>query len=144
MPAGRPHKYLPEYPDMLIEHMSKGFSYESFAGLVSVHKSTIYEWETSFEEFSDAKKIAFEKSRLFWEKQGIEGLYNTSTYDPETKVSTSRSLNSSVYIFNMKNRFPTEWREKQEIDMNANIKEDIDYEKLSDAALAEIAAARSK
>jgi hypothetical protein len=118
--AGRPTDYKPEYCDMLIDHMGQGYSFESFAGLVDVARSTIYEWVENQPDFSDAKSTAFEKSRLFWEKAGIDGLFSETEYDEKGKPTKSRSLNSTVWIFNMKNRFKDEWREKQEIKHEGN------------------------
>jgi hypothetical protein len=69
---GRPTEYRTEYCSELVDHMNKGYSFESFAGLIGVARSTIYEWVTSQPDFSDAKKAGFEASRLFWEKVGID------------------------------------------------------------------------
>lgn len=99
MSIGRPTKYKEEYCQMLIDHMAKGFSFESFAGLISVNRDTIYHWETLFPAFSDAKKEAFSKSRLFWEQAGMNGM-----------ASGTRDFNAAVWVFNMKNRF--NWRDK--------------------------------
>jgi len=125
MPAGRPTSYEERFCEMLIDHMAQGFSYESFAGLVGVSKQTIYDWEKANPEFLDSKKIGVEKSRLFWETQGIEGIYTTETFEQDENGSRSvkKALNSSVWIFNMKNRFKDEWRDKQETDMNIGITE---------------------
>ena len=106
--GGRPTKYLPEYCDLLITHMDNGYSFQSFAGLVNVSKDTLYEWEKNYIEFSDAKKIGFEKSRLFWEKIGID-------------LSKKNFGNPTAFIFNMKNRFPEDWREKHEIEHSGGI-----------------------
>lgn len=108
-PGGAPTKYRPEYCADLIIHMSKGLSYQSFAGHVRVNIDTLYEWETNNPEFSDAKKKAMEINRLFWETAGIEGMYQPSG-------PGSTPLNPTIYIFNMKNRFPKEWRDRQEIE----------------------------
>ena len=115
---GRPTLYKQEYCEMLKEHMGKGFSFESFAGLIGTDRSTIYEWLTSQKDFSDAKKQAFELSRLFWEQQGLIGLYDENFGNG----AGSRKLNATVYIFNMKNRFPDEWREKTEVKHDGEIK----------------------
>ncbi len=109
-PVGRPSKYKPEYCDELLAHMEKGFSYESFAGHIGVSKQTIYTWEQQHPEFLDAKEVGIEKSRIFWESVGINHIVNTSNSFGEGQ-SESRSLNASVWIFNMKNRF--KWRDKQ-------------------------------
>lgn len=128
MPGGQPTKYKPEYCALLKEHMKKGFSYESFAGLVSVSKQTIYDWEKVNPEFLDAKKEAFGLCQLFWEGKGIEGLFSTSTANGRGGTD-SKSMNSSVWIFNMKNRF--NWKDKREEAITIDMKTPI-YGKLTD------------
>lgn len=99
--AGRPIDYKPEYCQLLIEHMGNGYSFEAFAAIVNTCKQTLYNWLSDHEEFLDAKEIAFERSRLFWEKVGID-------------ISAKGEGNATAYIFNMKNRFRQEWRDKHE------------------------------
>lgn len=113
---GFPTKYRPEYCKLLIEKMSEGYSYEAFAGFVSVCKDTLYEWEKLFPAYSDAKKIAVEKNRIFWEKACIDHLINTTESFRQKDGSTktvSKSLNNAAWIFNMKNRF--HWRDRMEV-----------------------------
>lgn len=113
-PVGRPSKYKPEYCDQLIEHMSEGFSYETFAAKVNVNRDTIYQWEKDHQDFSDAKKQAVEKCQLFWEGLGINHIINKSDSESQGEGfgwSKSRSLNAAVWVFNMKNRF--KWKDKQ-------------------------------
>lgn len=98
---------------MLIHHMDKGYSFESFGGLVSVSKETLYNWVEKHEAFLYAKRIATQKCRLFWEKSGIDGLYDQIISDGDTK--TVLKLNSAVWIYNMKCRFPDTWMEKAEV-----------------------------
>lgn len=99
----RPTKFEDEYCDMLIEHMSKGLSFESFAGVVDVCKQTLYNWKNDHPEFLDAVNRGTEKSRLFWERLGIAGA-----------AGKREGFNATSYIFNMKNRFPNEWRDRHE------------------------------
>jgi hypothetical protein len=106
----RPTKYKPEYDEMLIEHMSKGLSYECFGAVVDVHIDTLYEWEKVNPSFSEAKRKAFMKNRFFWEYIGIQHITHV-----DSKFESSPKLNSTVYIFNMKNRFPKEWRDRTEV-----------------------------
>ena len=114
--VGRPSKYDPKYCEMLIEHMSKGYSFESFGAVIGSNRDTLYEWAKRHSEFSDAKKHANDRCLEFWEKQGIEGLYS---YEDGPK------LNSSVWIFNMKHRH--RWRDRHEEEEK---KEGIDLGKL--------------
>jgi len=93
-------KYKKAYCKDIIFHMEKGFSFESFCGVVFVNQDTLYEWAKRHPEFAIAKQIAFERNRLFWEKVGIQAVLG--------KID---KVNASIWIFNMKNRF--QWRDKQ-------------------------------
>lgn len=93
---GMPTKYKSQYCEQLIAHMTKGLSFESFAGLISVARQTVYNWRTSQKEFDQAYNIAVEKSRLFWETKGLEALHD-------------RSINPTIWIYTMKCRFRAEW-----------------------------------
>ncbi len=108
---GRPTDYKPEYCEMLIEHGESGLSFEAFAGVIGTTFKTLYTWADKHPEFLQAKKEFEAKSRVFWEKEGIEGLWSTSTRNKDGST-TSKSLNASVWIFNMKNRH--KWRDKIE------------------------------
>lgn len=136
--SGRPTKFKKEYCADLIQHMEKGYSFQSFAGVVGCNIDTLYNWLQIHPQFSDAKKLAFEKSRLFWEKQGIEGLFSVTEFDEESGVpKKSKSINSTLWIFNMKNRFPSEWSDKQQIEhsgakISLNIEPDGGCEPIKD------------
>lgn len=65
---GRPTKYEERFCEMLVIHMSNGYSYESFGGVVSVCKDTLYEWEKQHKNFSDAKKVGKSRCRLAIER----------------------------------------------------------------------------
>lgn len=117
---GRPTEYRPEYCQLLLAHLSEGLSFESFAAVVDVCKQTIYSWLEKFPEFADAKARGFEKNRLFWERLGRDNIINESWHQ-----AGSRSLNATVWIFNMKNRFPDEWRDKKEISGQVNTGTDL-------------------
>jgi hypothetical protein len=69
-PMGRPTTYKPEYCQMLIEHMKKGFSFKSFAADVDCHYDTLYAWKEAHPDFSEAKKIGEAKSLKHWEQIG--------------------------------------------------------------------------
>jgi hypothetical protein len=109
--AGRPTKFEEEHCERIIDLMSQGYSIEACAGALGVHKDTIYEWIKVHPEFSDAKRIGESASRYFWEKLGITHVLNVSSGNKFENESTS--LNSTVWIFNMKNRFG--WRDKIEV-----------------------------
>ncbi len=108
--TGRPSLYRKEFCEMLIEHMKQGYSYKSFCAEIEVGQRTMYDWELVHPEWAEAKEIAFAKGMKFWEKLGVDFVVNETSKDSEGN-STSKTLNSAVWIFNMKNRF--QWRERQ-------------------------------
>lgn len=111
--GGAPSKFRKEFCQMLVSHMSEGLSFNAFAKIAQVDQDTLYEWVKVHPEFSEAKKRAFEENRFFWEKTGLDGMHQR----PDKPA-----LNPTIYIFNMKNRFPKEWRDRQEIDAKVESK----------------------
>lgn len=99
---GRPTSYKPEYCNKLIEHMKKGYSFESFGAIANVNRDTLFEWAKVHKDFSDAKRMATEHCRLFWETLGIMACQGFA-----------KNFSAAAWIFNMKNRFG--WRDKIEV-----------------------------
>lgn len=127
MAGGRPTAYKQEYCKKLIDHMAKGYSFESFGGLTGHGKQTLYRWLDEHQEFRDAKELGENKSRIFWEGLGVDHVVGNNGPGGKT-------LNASVWIFNMKNRFG--WKDKQgEIDLDDLMKE---LRKLNEADIIEV------
>lgn len=112
--------YNPDYCDLLIIHMSKGYSFESFAGQIGCAVRTLHQWVEDRPEFKEAYAIGKSKCLHWWETQGIDGLYNVTTRDADGGSSTV-SINSALWIFNMKNRF--NWRDKQEVTADVQVED---------------------
>lgn len=106
--------YQPEYCQMLIDHMAKGFSFESFAGVIQVARSTIFEWVKAGgnyyqEDFAISKAIGESNSLHFWEELGIDG----------TKGKIP-NFNGKTWDINIKNRFRELWQaDKQTIELQS-------------------------
>jgi len=90
---GAPTKYEKKYCKMLTDHMTKGLSYESFAGLIGVTRDCLYKWEKKHKDFLYSKKIGKEKMLLTLEKMGIAGI-----------AGKIKGFNASTWIFTMKNK----------------------------------------
>lgn len=91
---GRPTEYDPRYCDLLIDHMEKGLSFESFAGVVRCSNKTLYNWAEANPDFLHAKEIGTAQCRLYWEMLGNSG---ASGLIP--------GFNAASFKFNMANRF---------------------------------------
>lgn len=110
--VGRKSKYKPEFAEKLVQHMRQGLSFEAFGGEVGVSTETLYRWIKAKKEFSEAKKIGENLSRLFWERMGMGGMLGTLHTDgPGGTQVPVKNFNATVWIFNMKNRFM--WRDAQ-------------------------------
>lgn len=127
-PTGRPSKYKPEYCQGIIDHMSKGLSFETYGAVVGVDRDTLYEWGKVHPAFSDAIKAAKEKGQLFWETVGMTGM-----------SGRIKGFNAAVWIFNMKNRF--KWRDSHNADEAPALKE---QEKTIEEALAALDAEKPR
>lgn len=99
----RQSQFKPEYCEMLVDHMAKGFSFESFAGVVKTSMQTLRVWTQKHPEFEQAKDEGMARCRLFWEKIGIGGA-----------LGQIENFNATSFIFNMKNRWG--WRDRVEIE----------------------------
>ena len=138
--TGRPSKYNPDYCDLLITHMRDGLSFESFGGVLLVSKRTLYDWEKAHPEFLDAKRVGESVSRLYWEKVGADGLHN-QTIKGDDGLTVTKSINATIWIFNMKNRF--QWRDKSPDEIREENGE-RPLRELSDAELSSIAVKKPK
>ena len=93
---GAPTLYRPEYCQLLIDHMAKGFSFESFGAEVNCGSSTVVSW-LKHKDFQIARQKAQVLNRKFWEDLGIKGTRGEI-----------KGFNVASWVFNMKNRF--HWR----------------------------------
>lgn len=103
MPAGRPTKYKPEFCDLVIKVGGEGGTLAAMAEACDVDRSTINDWIDVHPEFSRAIKRGLQKAQVLWEKQGMLATFGGVD-----------GFNATSYIFNMKNRFKEDWRDKQE------------------------------
>jgi hypothetical protein len=103
MPAGRPTKYDPAFCDKVIELAATGASKAEIALDLDIAYSTFDVWQNEIPEFSEAVKRAERISQGWWEKQGRIATFGGV-----------EGFNSTSFIFNMKNRFKQDWRDKVE------------------------------
>jgi len=88
--------------DRVIELMREGCSLCEISADLDISRDTVTEWRKSNEEFSAALKRGELLSQSWWEKEGRENLKN-------------KDFATALWFINMKNRFPSDWRDKQEV-----------------------------
>lgn len=103
MPAGRPSKYDPSMCGDVISLMREGASKTEVAAELGINKTTLYEWDKTYPEFSDALKEGEALSEAWWLKMGRKHLQN-------------KDFNYVGWYMNMKNRHG--WKDKQDITSN--------------------------
>lgn len=88
----------------------EGFSLCEMASDLEIAWDTFERWRKEKPEFSDAVKQALRNSQAWWERKGREATFGEC-----------QGFNATSYIFQMKNRFSDDWREKQEIEHKGGI-----------------------
>lgn len=108
MPAGRPSKYDPAFCDTAEATLSKGYSEAVLAGDLGVCIDTISEWKNVHPDFSVSVKVGRAKGARVWE-------------DRLAKLADENQGNATGIIFGLKNRQPSEWRDKTETEHSGGV-----------------------
>lgn len=139
VPRGRPTKYDKAFCEPLLAHMAGGLSFESYGGVIGVCKKTLYNWTKENDDFLHAKELGTELGRLWMEKLGIQGVQGLGPRvlaeeveepvvfmgvplmrDGKPVTTCKRKFqaaqfNAGTWTRFMLNRWPEEWRDRQEI-----------------------------
>jgi len=108
MPAGRPSKYNPAFCKLAEATLAKGYSEAVLAGDLGVCIDTISEWKNVHPDFSASIKIGRAKGARVWE-------------DRLAKLADENQGNATGIIFGLKNRQPSEWRDKTETEHSGGV-----------------------
>lgn len=103
--VGRPTKYTPEACDVVVELGRDGASRAEMAAELDIAIKTLHNWEDAHPEFLQATTRARDLAQAWWERQGRRGIW-------------SREFNASAYRLQVMNRFPTDWRDKQDVNLH--------------------------
>lgn len=101
----RPTDYREEFCDKAVDLGERGKSRAQIARDLGVTRQTLANWEQAHPEFLDAMTQARELALAWWEDQGQEGIWSEAG---------GRTLNANAYRLQVTNRFPDDWRDKQE------------------------------
>lgn len=105
MKMGRPTKYTPDMCDEVVRMGRYGASKAEMALELDVAMSTFFLWMDEHPHFSEAVKKSTELSQGWWERVGRQAT-----------IGEVDGFNATSFIFNMKNRFKEDWRDRQEVD----------------------------
>lgn len=106
MPGGRPSDYKPEYAEQARKLCLLGYTDKEMGDFFTVTEQTINNWKIDHPEFFESIK----KGKVFADTDVVTSLHDKAI-DGDT----------TAMIFWLKNRQPKKWRDKQEIDMTADV-----------------------
>lgn len=73
-------------------------------------------WLVNFPEFNAAMSRARALAQSWWEEQGRIGLYDTT--EGEGKDRVTKRINANLYSLQVRNRFPQDWKDKQDLEVS--------------------------
>lgn len=100
----RPSEFKPEYCGRVVDLGAQGASKHEMALELGCVYQTFLNWQQAHPEFMDAVKTAESASQGWWEREGRKATFGAM-----------QGFNATSFIFNMKNRFPGDWRDKHEV-----------------------------
>lgn len=114
-----------------------GLTDEQIAHNIGIHVSTLYEWKKKYKEFDEALKKGKEvvdtlvenallKRALGYEYDEVTEIREEGVLMQKKTVRKQVVPDTTAQIFWLKNRRPDVWRDKKDIDMNANISNPFD------------------
>lgn len=95
--------YKSEYCQMLIDHMSEGFSFRSFGAVVECGRATLYRWADAHPEFARAKQIGEEKALQYYENL------------LKRKQEGDKDIDTACILFPLKTRFYEVYGDKSKL-----------------------------
>jgi hypothetical protein len=113
--------YKKEYCEKLIDHMSQGYSFESFGGVIRVGRRTLYDWCDKFKQFNEAKEIGSSLGKKYFETLLIAKMRGGGVAGLDTK-----KMDTTLIIFALKTRYRDTYHDKIEVQSEANISINID------------------
>lgn len=133
---------------LLIEGWSRdGLTNEQIAQNMGVHRATLHKWQKKVTDIDNALKRGKEVSdrevenALFKNAVGFHYIEEQLTDTGEiVQVNKYHKPNTTAQIFWLKNRKPSIWRDKQNIEHGGNIENNVNhYANLSEAELKKLA-----
>lgn len=103
--VGRPTKYDPSMCEVVISLFKEGASKAEVCVALGIGFDAFQDYQKKYSEFSEAVKVGMQYSQAWWEKQG-----RIATFGGH------EGFNATSYIFQMKNRFREDWRDKHEVE----------------------------
>jgi hypothetical protein len=80
------------------------------AAALGVDRATLRDWRETHDEFSRSVKRGLDLAQAWWERQGRVATFGGCD-----------GFNATSYIFQMKNRFSEDWRDRHETEISGGL-----------------------
>lgn len=130
---GRPTKYKPEYCQQAYKLCLLGATDKGLANFFEVTESTLNLWKKEYPEFSESLKEGKEEADAVVASSLFHRATGYSHPDVDIKIFKGKIIktqlvkhyppDSTAAIFWLKNRNPSKWRDKQEIEHSVSEKQ---------------------
>lgn len=110
MAGGRPSKYNPDFCEQVVKLGAEGMGVCEMATELGISWDSFNTYREEHPEFSGAVKEALRQSQAWWEGKGRQATFGGCD-----------GFNATSYIFQMKNRFKDDWRDKQETEHSGGV-----------------------
>lgn len=108
--TGAPPAYRPEFCQLVIDELAKGYSLGGFAGLVGVDRATVNRWIERYPAFRTACATGSQGKQRFWEGRLID-----------VAETGGRGSQGQVAIFGVLNSGREDWRNRTEIEHSGTV-----------------------
>lgn len=123
-----------------------GLTMEQIAYNMNINKTTLYKWQKKSDNLTNALKVSRDsadrqvENALFKNAIGFHYTEEQLTDDGEVvEVKKYSKPNTTAQIFWLKNRKPDEWREKQNVEHEGTVNQNMNISKLTDEELRKLA-----
>jgi hypothetical protein len=119
--AGISALYKEEYDQLLIGHMSQGYSFESFGAVVGCGRRTLFDWAERYPSFKESQRLGYEKGKMLF-----EGILMAKMRGIDAKGLDLKKSDTACLIFALKTRYRDTYSEKVDVAVSGDIKIVID------------------
>lgn len=123
-----------------------GLTMEQIAYNMNINKTTLYKWQKKSDNLTNALKVSRDsadrqvENALFKNAIGFHYTEEQLTDDGAVvEVKKYSKPNTTAQIFWLKNRKPDEWREKQNVEHEGTVNQNMNISKLTDEELRKLA-----
>jgi len=112
--GGQPKRTLDSldssWQDTIIGMMTNGQSKQEVKAVLNICNALHTRWMKDEPEYAETIKRGEELSQAWWEDQ-----------IRKAAIGETKGANATLFIFNMKNKFPNDWRDKTEREVSGSI-----------------------